>query len=116
MRKDLMSGLPGASCSKTKYCREKAQKAQEDKSPFANFAPFRGHSFWQKGRGFAEGQNVAKQPSDLWQSGLPRRSRLVRRSRSGEGGCGEGGSRSVKVNQSDFFCSKNQAIYATTLK
>jgi hypothetical protein len=105
MQEDLMSRLPGASCSKTKNCREKAQKAQEEKSPFATFAPFRGHSVWQKGRGFAEGQNVAKQALDWWQAGLPRRSR-----------CGEGGSGSVKPNQTDSSWSTNQAIYATTLK
>jgi hypothetical protein len=75
------------------------KKMLSPKSQLVPFAPYRGHSFWQKGRGFAEGQNVAKQPSDLWQSDLPRRSRS-----------GEGGSRSVKVNQSDFFCSKCQAV------
>jgi hypothetical protein len=46
-----------------------------------------------------------------WSAGSPRRNRLVRRlvhrsfneggSRLSEGGCGEGGSRSVKVGQSD---------------
>ena len=35
------------------------------------------------------------------QSRPARRSRLVRRSRCGEGGCGEGESKSVKVNQTN---------------
>jgi hypothetical protein len=39
-------------------------------------------------------------PSFRW-AGLPRHSRLVRRSRSGEGGCGDGGSHRVAVSRSD---------------
>jgi hypothetical protein len=35
-------------------------------------------------------------------AGSPRRSRLVLRSRCGEGGCGEGGSSSVKPGQTDL--------------
>jgi hypothetical protein len=65
--------------------------------------PFRGHSVGPRGKGIVEGQNVAQQPSDLWQSGLPRRSR-----------CGEGGSKSVKLNQSDFFAQKAGPFYANT--
>ena len=43
-----MSRLPGASCSKTKYCREKAQKAQEEKPPFATLRLFAAIQFGRR--------------------------------------------------------------------
>ncbi len=45
-----MSGLPGASCSKTKNCRQKAQKAQAPKT--FGVAIFRGHSVCPRDEGF----------------------------------------------------------------
>jgi hypothetical protein len=90
---------------KCKIGREKAQKAQEQKSSFATFAIFRGYSVWQKGRGFAAGQNDTKQ-APVWAARACRAEAVSAKA-------GQGQSNRIKPIPRGH---KTKRVYATTLK
>jgi hypothetical protein len=87
MKKEKMNGvpgLPGAAETHAEDCRQKAQSRFRIGTILVLFALLGGYSINVNPPDWLGFQSVTL--------GLPRRSRLVRRSRCGEGGCGEGGS------------------------